>query len=155
MTVSQRLSDIGLRVHQAVYERTDGWLGHRLILVPSLLLRSTGRKTGRTRTVALIYALDGRDFVLVASNNGADRPPGWLANIEASQDVEVQLGRRRMRARARVVRRGEAGYERLWELANSNNHGRYRGYQAKTGRSIAIVVVTPTPGKPDEAMRGA
>jgi deazaflavin-dependent oxidoreductase (nitroreductase family) len=143
MSISERFGDIGLRVHQFIYERADGWLGHRLILVPSLLLRTTGRRTGRTRTAALIYAPDRRDFVLVASNSGADRPPGWLLNVDANPDVEVQVGRQRIPARARVVRRGDTGYERLWELVNSNNHGRYRAYQAKTNRPIPIVVVTP------------
>ena len=45
-----------LRVHEALYKRTDGRLGHRMIGVPTLLLRTTGRRSGLTRTNALVYA---------------------------------------------------------------------------------------------------
>jgi len=70
-----RLFTRTLQVHGAIYERTDGRLGHRLLGVPTILLRTTGRKTGRERTSALVYARDGEDFLIVASNGGADRPP--------------------------------------------------------------------------------
>ena len=44
--------------------------------VPTLLLRSTGRRSGARRCNALVYATDGADYILVASNGGADRSPG-------------------------------------------------------------------------------
>jgi deazaflavin-dependent oxidoreductase (nitroreductase family) len=65
-------------------------VGQRLIGVPCLLLRTTGRKSGTVRTSALVYARDGEDYLLVASNGGADRPPGWLFNIQAEPKVEIQ-----------------------------------------------------------------
>ena len=65
-----------LRLHQAIYERTDGRLGHRTIGVPTLLLRTTGRRSGATRTNGLVYARDGDAYLVVASNGGADREPG-------------------------------------------------------------------------------
>src|SRR5438552_434232 len=108
MSATDTLQSIGLRVHQRIYEGTGGVIGHRLIGVPSLLLRTTGRKTGRTRTNALVYARDGDSYLVVPSNGGADRPPSWLANLRAHPDVEIQIGRRSMFARARVVERGDA-----------------------------------------------
>jgi F420H(2)-dependent quinone reductase len=133
-----------LTLHQRLYERTGGLVGHRLIGVPSALLRTTGRRTGQPRTSALVYARDGGDYLVVASNGGSDRPPGWLFNIEAKPEVEVQVGRKQFAARARVVAADDPGYQRLWDAVNSNNHGRYRRYQAKTGRKIPVVVVTPS-----------
>jgi deazaflavin-dependent oxidoreductase (nitroreductase family) len=132
-----------LSLHQRLYERTDGRIGHRLIGVPSLLLRTTGRRSGDIRTSALVYARDGSDYVLVPSNGGSDRAPGWLFNIEAKPAVEIQVGRRRSAAAARVVSADDAGYPRLWKLVNDRNHGRYDGYQTKTSRKIPLVVVTP------------
>jgi deazaflavin-dependent oxidoreductase (nitroreductase family) len=132
-----------LQLHQALYEATDGRLGHRLIGVPSLLLRGTGARTGETRCNALVYAEDGGDFVVVASNGGADRPPGWLFNVRAQPAVEVQVGRKRVAGTARVLEPGEERYERLWRLVNEANHRRYDAYQAKTKRPIALVVITP------------
>ena len=132
-----------LTLHQRLYERTGGRVGHRLIGVPSALLRTTGRHSGQTRTSALVYARDGGSYLVVASNGGSDRPPGWLFNIEAKPDVEFQVGRRQVRAMARVVRPGDPDYPRLWDAVNKNNHGRYHRYQAKTSREIPVVVITP------------
>jgi deazaflavin-dependent oxidoreductase (nitroreductase family) len=132
-----------LTLHQRLYERTDGRVGHRLFGVPSALLRTTGRRTGRPRASALVYARDGGDYLVVASNGGADRPPGWLFNIQAKPEVELQVGRQRFAATARVVDGDDREHARLWEIVNANNHGRYRRYQAKTARKIPVVVVTP------------
>jgi deazaflavin-dependent oxidoreductase (nitroreductase family) len=133
-----------LNVHQWLYSRSGGRIGHRLIGVPALLLRSTGRKSGLVRTSALVYAKDGDSYLLVASNGGADRPPGWLFNIQAQPKVEIQVGTVIRSATAAVVKAGDPGYPRLWKAVNDNNHGRYGGYQAKTSRPIPVVVVTPT-----------
>lgn len=132
-----------LTLHQRIYERTGGWIGHRLIGVPCLLLRTTGRRSGETRSCALVYARDGQDYVLVASNGGSDRPPGWLFNVEATPAVQVQVGRTRSHATARIVTSDDPGYPRLWKLVNDANHGRYDVYQLRTRRPIPLVVVTP------------
>src|SRR6201998_496403 len=92
-----------LRIHEQIYKRTDGRLGHRMIGVPTLLLRTTGRRSGAVRTNGLVYARDGEDYLVVASNGGADRPPSWLFNLEANPDVEVQIGRERRKGTARVI----------------------------------------------------
>ncbi len=117
-----------------------------MIGVPTLLLRTTGRRSGATRTNALVYARDGDDYLLVASNGGADRHPSWLHNLRANPDVEIQVGRERRRARARILEPGAPDYDRLWRLVNQNNHDRYDGYQRKTSRPIPIVAVTPNNG---------
>ena len=132
-----------LRFHQAVYLRTDGRLGHRLIGVPSLILRTTGAKSGATRAAVLAYGRDGAGCVVVASNGGQDQPPAWLFNIRAKADVGIQVGRTRSAGRARIVEADEPDYPRLWALMNTVNHGRYDGYQRLTTRPIALVVLTP------------
>jgi len=66
-----------LHLHQAIYERTDGRLGHKLLGTPCLLLRTTGAKTGAARTNGLVYAKDGADYLIVASFGGAPKAPGW------------------------------------------------------------------------------
>ena len=128
-----------LRVHQAIYEGTGGLVGHRMIGVPCLLMTSVGRRSGKERTAALVYANDGNAPVVTASNGGADRPPAWLHNVTAHPDVEVRVGRRRYAATAEVIGPGHADYERLWKLVNDNNRGRYDRYQARTQRPIELV----------------
>ena len=134
-----------LGLHQWLYSRSGGRIGHRLIGVPCLLLRSTGRKSGTIRTSALVYAQDDGRYLLVASNGGADRPPGWLFNIQAEPRVEIQVARHTTPASATVVNAGDPGYPKLWQAVNDNNHGRYARYQAKTSRPIPVVVVTRAP----------
>jgi deazaflavin-dependent oxidoreductase (nitroreductase family) len=143
VSVRRSLQNGFLRLHSAVYVATDGRIGHRLIGVPSLILHTTGRRSGRHRIAVLTYARDGRDLVLVASNDGQDQPPGWLLNVAAKPTVEVQVARRRSAGRARVVTADDADYPRLWALVNRNNHQRYEGYQRRTARRISLVMVTP------------
>jgi len=133
-----------LRFHQAVYQSSRGSVGHRMIGVPSLLMTSVGRRTGKSRTAALVYAKDDGAYVVVASNGGADQPPGWLHNVKAKPSVEVQIGRKRFPAIAEVVEADDARYPELWKLVNAKNHGRYDRYQSKTARSIALVRLTPS-----------
>ena len=132
-----------LRVHERIYKATDGRLGHRMIGVPTLLLRTTGRRSGKTRTNGLVYARDGDDYLVVASNGGADVAPAWLHNLRANPDVELQVGRERRKGSAREVGPGDPDYERLWKIVNENNRDRYRAYQELTDRPIPVVVVTP------------
>jgi deazaflavin-dependent oxidoreductase (nitroreductase family) len=134
-----------LHVHQAVYDLTDGRMGHRMLGVPCLLLRTTGRRTGKSRTSALVYARDGDDYVVVASLGGSDRPPAWLHNVRADRHVGVQVGRERFPAVATVVERGEEEYARLWRSVNKASRGRYDRYQARTSRPIPLVRLTPEP----------
>jgi len=132
-----------MRFHEALYVLTDGRVGHRLIGVPTLLLRTKGKRTGLPRTAALVYARDGDGYVLVASNHGYDRPPGWFVNLEAEARVSVQVGRVRTDGIAAVVSAGDPDYGRLWKLVNRTNHDRYDGYQSKTARPIPLVVIRP------------
>jgi deazaflavin-dependent oxidoreductase (nitroreductase family) len=133
-----------LRIHEELYRRSDGRVGHRMIGVPTLLLRTTGRRSGATRTNALVYARDGNDYLVVASNGGADRPPGWLHNVRAKPDVEIQIGRERQPAAARIIEPADPSYDRLWKAVNANNRDRYTAYQQKTTRPISVIAITPS-----------
>lgn len=132
-----------LHLHQAIYDLSDGRVGHGMLGVPCLLLRTTGRRTAKTRTSALVYALDGDDYIVVASLGGSDRPPAWLHNLRADPEVGVQVGRRRFAARAAVVGHDDPEFPRLWRRVNEVNRGRYDRYQAKTSRPIPVVRLTP------------
>jgi F420H(2)-dependent quinone reductase len=133
-----------LRLHERLYKATDGRVGHKMIGVPTLLLRSTGARSGETRTNALVYARDGADYLVVASNGGADKDPAWIFNLRADPEVEIQIGRERQKASARILGPADTDYERLWKIADEENHKRYSGYQEQTERPIPVVVVTPS-----------
>ena len=141
----QKIGVQALKVHQLIYERSGGRIGHRLLGTGtrSLLLRTVGAKTGARRTNALTYVRDGASYVVVASMGGAPRSPGWYHNLRAQPEVEIQAGTKRMKATARAVLPGDPDRERLWKLADDNNSHRYRQYQKLTDRPIPIVVLTP------------
>ena len=128
------------KLHAWVYRRS-GRLGRRFAWIPCLVVTSTGRNSGAKRDSVLVYADDGNQRVVVASNGGSDRPPGWLFNVRADPSVDVQVGDERYAALARVVDAEDPDYARLWRLVNSINHNRYDAYQAKTARPIPMVAL--------------
>ena len=143
LPIVQSIGARALKVHQQIYERSGGRIGHRLAGTRNLLLHTVGAKTGQPRTNALTYARDGSDYVIVASLGGAPRSPGWYHNLRANPDVEIQIRTKRIRVTARAVLPGDRDRERLWKLADDNNSGRYTQYQKATSRPIPVVVLTP------------
>lgn len=149
LTPAERVQLVGLRLHQWLYERTDGRVGHNIGKLRSLLLRTKGARTGKERVAALVYVDDGPGrYVVVGSNGGNDKAPGWVFNARAEPNVEIQLGRERQPAVAYEAEGEE--YERLWTLVNEKNRhkdvGRYDEYQTRTTRKIPLVVLTSGTG---------
>lgn len=143
--LSEQIQRAFLGAHQWLYERTDGRVGSKIGKLPALLLRTTGARTGKERVSSLVYGLDGPGrYVVVASNGGSDRAPGWLYNVRADPSVDVQIGRERWAAKAEVLTEG-ADYDRCWKIVNDVNRyqdgGRYEHYQTLTERRIALVVL--------------
>ncbi|MCW2689921.1 MAG: hypothetical protein JWR37_4811 [Mycobacterium sp.] len=133
-----------LRLHDTVYQRTNGRIGHHLPgAPPSLLLHTVGAKTGQARTNSLSYARDGDDYLVVASKGGDPRSPGWYHNLKANPNVEINTGPKRFGVTARPVLPDDPDYGRLWDIVNKNNADRYVEYQKKTSRPIPVVVLTP------------
>lgn len=129
-----------LNLHQFLYELSGGRIGERLGRTPMLLLHTTGRKTSRPRTAALLYYRDGDRYVVVGSKGGSDAPPAWLLNLEASPDVEVQVGTRRFPAKARVMSASER--RRLWPQM-TRLWPQYDRYQSQTDRVIPLISLVP------------
>jgi deazaflavin-dependent oxidoreductase (nitroreductase family) len=133
-----------LRLHDKIYQATNGRVGHRLPgMPPNLLLHTVGAKTGQPRTASLTYAQDGDSYLIVASKGGDDRAPGWYHNLRKNPNVEINVGPKRFAVTARKVTPDDADYARLWEIVNKNNSNRYAGYQVRTSRPIPVVVLTP------------
>ncbi|MDN3567094.1 nitroreductase family deazaflavin-dependent oxidoreductase [Paeniroseomonas aquatica] len=108
------------------------------LVVPSLLLTTTGRKSGERFIFPLFYGKTGDGYIVVASKGGAPEHPGWYRNILADPEVEVQAGTVKARARARTATGTERA--RLWEQA-LEFWPPYAEYQAKTEREIPVVVL--------------
>ena len=141
--VEQGLLPQVLRVHDAVYQKTNGWIGHRALWIPSLLLHTVGAKTGKARTASLIYAATAMTtWSLLPSRATRTHPAGTTtcANARSAKSTSAPSDSRSPRA-ASLRRTPE--YARLWEIVNKNNANRYDGYQTRTSRPIPIVALTP------------
>ena len=130
------LSSSGTEGH--IYKMTQP--GRPEITVPSLLLTTTGRKSGEQFIFPLFYGKTGNSYIVVASKGGAPQHPGWYRNILANPEVEVQVGTAKMKARARTATGEERA--RLWDKA-LEFWPPYADYQKKTEREIPVVVLDP------------
>ena len=128
------------RIHRALYRLTAGALGGRLAGRPMLLLTTTGRKTGKSRTTPLQYLEDGENMVIVASNGGNPRHPAWWFNLESNPEAEAQVGKVTRRVRAETASEEERG--RLWPLLVETTPA-YAEYQKGTERTIPVVILRP------------
>ena len=138
------------KLHTALFRATRGRVGGSIPgSGPVLLLTTNGRKSGRERTVPLLYLRDGEDLVLVASNGGTASHPTWWLNLRANPVAKVEVGDRRLRVRAREASPAEK--ERLWPRL-VEMYGGYEGYQQKTDREIPVVLLHPVE---DERPSGA
>jgi F420H(2)-dependent quinone reductase len=134
-----------LRLHDTIYRKTDGRIGHQVPgMPPSLLLHTTGAKTGKQRTSTLTYAKDGDAYLVVASYGGSDKYPAWYHNLTKQPEVEINVGPKRFPVTARKVTADDADFTRLWEIVNKNNANRYSSYQGRTARQIPIFALTPS-----------
>ena len=114
--------------------------GHIPSGAPICLLTTTGRRSGRPRTVPLVYVPDGDDLVVVASRGGMGSHPAWYLNLRDDPAATVQLGVSTMAVRARDATDEERG--RLWPgLTAAYPH--FDAYQARTSRHIPVVVLSP------------
>ena len=137
IVVAQRAAT---KLHSFVYRATNGRIGGSIVGSPVLLLTTTGRKSGRERTVPLLYLKDGEDLVVVGSNGGTATPPAWWLNLMVNPEAAVELGGSKARVRAEEA--GSEEKERLWPKL-VKMYGGYEDYRRRTNREIPVVVLHP------------
>jgi deazaflavin-dependent oxidoreductase (nitroreductase family) len=127
--------------HVRRYRETGGEYGHDWKEGTStLLLTTTGRRSGEPRTTPLIYGRKGDSYLIVASKGGAPEPPGWYANLEAQPEAEIQVLDETIPVRARTA--SESEKPDLWERMVAE-WPHYDDYQRRTERPIPVVVLEP------------
>jgi deazaflavin-dependent oxidoreductase (nitroreductase family) len=107
---------------------------------PCLLLKTTGAKTGKERTIPLLYLRDGGNFVLIASKGGNVRHPAWYVNLKANPEVEIFVDGETVKCTASDAEGEER--KRLWGKAAGVYDG-YEKYRKRAGeREIPVVILT-------------
>ena len=135
---------IGLmsRANTWAYRLSGGRLGGRFRGgAPVLLLTTTGRKSGIRRTAPLLYLRDGANVVVVGSKGGMSHHPLWYRNLEATPEVEVEIGSERSKMVAR--RANPAEHAALWPKLVAM-YPDFDDYQARTTRKIPVVILSPS-----------
>ena len=138
---TSKLQNAGAALHRGLYRLTRGRLLGKIGGLGVLLLTTRGRRTGKVRTIPLLYVDDAGDYVLIASNGGAELHPAWYLNLQAQPDATVEIDGRKVPVRASDVI-DPADRERLWKRANEGYSG-YDGYATKTDRTIPVVRLHP------------
>jgi len=123
-----------------LYNVSGGRIGGKMGQVPVLLLTTVGRKSGKQRTLPLVYIMDGPAFVITASAGGADKNPGWFFNIRSNPQATIQVKDKHIKVTAEVAEPEKKSelWSRLVEVAPN-----FAGYQKRTSREIPMVILHP------------
>jgi deazaflavin-dependent oxidoreductase (nitroreductase family) len=123
-----------------LYRISGGRLLNKMEGCPVCLVTMTGHKSGKKKTIALMYTADGDNVLLVASLGGAPKNPVWYFNLKAQPEIEIQLGRVRRKMLAREAGADERA--RLWPKVVAS-YPSFANYQQKTTRAIPVFVCAP------------
>ena len=135
--------------HIRTYRETDGREGHYVDFtemgggakVPTLLLKTIGRKSGKVFILPLIYGQYDNSYVIVASSGGSPKHPAWFLNMEAAEEVAFQVAEQHFIGGWRVIEGEER--DAVWDQM-VGVYPPYAEYQARTTRHIPVIVLTPT-----------
>ena len=127
-----------------LYESSGGTEGTTLreMGLPVIIVTHRGRKTGGIRKTPLMRVVDGKNYILVASQGGAPKHPLWYHNLKANPDVEIRDQTEVYTMRVREVE-DPVERKRLWDLA-VQAYPPYQDYQARTDRVIPLFVAEST-----------
>ena len=130
-----------MAIQIALYKLTNGRVGGNFGGADVLLLTSTGRKTGKIRTVPVMYVRSGENYAITASANGGPRHPGWYWNVtKGTQPVQIQVNDQVMNVTVEEAAADQRDqlYQRFIDMA-----GQFAGYEKKTTRKIPVLILTP------------
>lgn len=139
--VFRRVAPRSLPVAERIAKRLSG--GRMVvsgILVPSLVLRTTGAKTGEPRSSELMFTPDGDGGAIVAGTSFARAAhPGWTANLLAHPTAEAVVRGSVYAVRATPIPAEER--DLAWARIEAQWPG-YRAYERESGRTVRLFRLT-------------
>jgi len=103
---------LGPKIDPWLLRATKGRIATELYGFPSLLLYTTGAKSGERRTSPLFYVRDGDAFAVVGTNFGTEHHPAWTGNLLKTPEAEITVGGETLGVGAELA--DAATFERLW-----------------------------------------
>ena len=131
------------QLHVVLYRLTNGKA--QIAKYPTLLLTVRGRKTGKPRTIPLIYILDGKRFIIAAAYSGSDQNPAWWLNLQQSGEALVQM--MGLKVRVRAVQATPSERQSFWPRLVAM-YPYFTEYQERTERQIPVVIHEPIEEQP-------
>jgi deazaflavin-dependent oxidoreductase (nitroreductase family) len=121
---------------RAVYRASGGRVSASGSSLPTMLLTTTGRKSGKARTVPVYYVRDGVNLVAACENFGLDSPSSWPKNLLANPAARIQIGGSEREYRARLASPEETarympGLVDIWPA--------HETYRKRTGKQYVFV----------------
>jgi deazaflavin-dependent oxidoreductase (nitroreductase family) len=138
------------KLNTPAYKLSGGRIGAKVGDAPVLLLTTTGRKSGEARTAPVVYLEHGAGLILIDTNAGNEKLPGWSHNLKAKPRAEVQVGRRKLPVTARIAVGAER--EELWRACNDQYAG-FDEYITWMERTPSVWVLEPADARADAQPR--
>ena len=132
-----------VREQVELYESTGGKEGTTLreTGLSVIIVTNIGNKTGAVRKTPLMRAVDGPNYILVASTGVAPKHPVWYFNLKANPSVKIQDGPNLYDMTVREINTPD-DRKRLWDIA-VNAYPPYQEYQDRTDRIIPVFLAEP------------
>jgi deazaflavin-dependent oxidoreductase (nitroreductase family) len=123
-----------------LYRLSGGRIGSKVGDGPVLLLTTTGRKSGERRTAPVLYLQYDEAMILIDTNGGNNKLPGWSHNLKAKPQATVEIGRQKTPVSARVAEGAER--DELWRACNEQYSG-FDEYVEWLDRTPSVWVLEP------------
>jgi deazaflavin-dependent oxidoreductase (nitroreductase family) len=140
------LARVAQRVDEPVYRLTRGrhTLASMATGIPIAMLTTTGARSGQRRSIPVLGLPSSEGLVVIASNFGQGRHPGWYHNLRANPEGEVTVDGETRGFRA-VEAEGERR-ERIWQEAVKVYPGWSQYAQRDSDRRFAVFVLEEPAG---------
>ena len=128
-------------LHVGLYRMSGGKFANKIANLPILLITTFGRKSGKPFTNPVVYLKEGQDYLVAATNGGADTDPGWYLNLKTRPEAKIEVGNTTFTVQAMIAKGEER--TRLYEkfkTASSN----FVKYENSTSRVLPVIRLTPT-----------
>jgi deazaflavin-dependent oxidoreductase (nitroreductase family) len=128
--------------HVGIFRATGGRIGGKIGRTRTMLLTTTGNKSGAPRTVPLMCFDDEAGLVVIASAAGSPTHPAWFKNLQKKPEATVETTGKQFAARAEIATGDDRA--RIWKKV-VEQEPRFAGYEKKAvGREIPVVVLKAT-----------
>ena len=143
--VTRRLARAAIALAVRLYRWSGGRIGGTAAgRSPVLLLTVAGRSSGLPRTTPVSYFAHEGGYLVVGSGGGSAAEPQWMRNLRAASRAHVQIRTRHLDVVVRMAEGEER--DRLWRDVVVRRAPAFGPYEAKSGRTMPIGVLTPVDG---------